>query len=115
MDFDEFLQVVPPNSLDSLLEKYNTKSWLSFGGIWWDVNFCEASEKEEKKLPFLEKMVFKIDGFFCSRVKKPKFACVKSERDWPGEICKGLFGELCDVHNGRRKYFVNPRKVRVSS
>eukprot|EP00271_Cylindrocystis_brebissonii_P002071 TRINITY_DN12413_c0_g3_i2.p1 TRINITY_DN12413_c0_g3~~TRINITY_DN12413_c0_g3_i2.p1 ORF type:complete len:715 (+),score=150.60 TRINITY_DN12413_c0_g3_i2:227-2371(+) len=166
-DFDEYLEAVPPNTLTSLLTAYQLKTWLSFGGHWWDVNQCsfqskaenDESKEEGGRLEsilsssfsslsarfdkqkggqrdlvmgknrsevrggsggkadgsgrgeefLVERMKYRGKGFFCSRTDGP--TCVPGKADWPGQLCKGLFGELCNANFGRRKYFANPQKA----
>ena len=40
MDFDEFLFVRPPHSLASLLRQNKDAPFLTFGSLWWSINYC---------------------------------------------------------------------------
>ncbi|BBN15384.1 hypothetical protein MPTK1_6g19180 [Marchantia polymorpha subsp. ruderalis] len=92
-DFDEFIYVPQPNSLQSLLKQHEDKAWLTFASLPASWKFCtELSRTVETRWP-VERMV-------C--VEEQPECRYKQEKPDPW---------LCTGPLGRRKYVVNPRKV----
>ncbi|KAL2620282.1 hypothetical protein R1flu_000487 [Riccia fluitans] len=97
-DFDEFLYVPPPNSLDSLLKKYEDQPWLTFASLPASYDYCtdrDQVQMGQESWP-VEKMLW---------VQRQPECRYKNNPPDP-YVCPGPLG--------RRKYMVNPRKVLAS-
>lgn len=88
-DFDEFLDVQPPRTLNSLLEEYKEMPWITYGSIPASTGHCRLATDEEE---------WAIERFLC-RNEEPE--CMDKEKDpWN-----------CVSATGRRKYIVRASKV----
>lgn len=54
-DFDEFLEVVPPNTLSGILEEYQDVPWIRHTVVDWNVSICLP---EAKGLSLLERAIY---------------------------------------------------------
>ncbi|BFI40389.1 hypothetical protein MPTK2_7g09030 [Marchantia polymorpha subsp. ruderalis] len=94
-DFDEYLYVSPPHSIQSLLAENEDKPWMTFGSLPTSISLCRAGSAPWEWT--VEQMLW--------RDHEP--SCVQSE-DEADELQSPW---MCLTHHGRRKYVVNPRKV----
>eukprot|EP00271_Cylindrocystis_brebissonii_P005131 TRINITY_DN17079_c0_g1_i2.p1 TRINITY_DN17079_c0_g1~~TRINITY_DN17079_c0_g1_i2.p1 ORF type:complete len:572 (-),score=66.48 TRINITY_DN17079_c0_g1_i2:454-2169(-) len=93
LDFDEYLQAIPPYTMGSYLKEHNDKSWISHGVVWWGVESCMETSRGRDKAKFIEEMAFRWPGHYC--MGKEKYP------NW----------RFCLDHYGHRKFIANPRKV----
>ncbi|KAJ7525482.1 hypothetical protein O6H91_17G053200 [Diphasiastrum complanatum] len=89
-DFDEFLAISSPNTLDKLLDEYKDAPYLSFGSLRASPWICADIHPGSSEWP-LQRMRW---------VEKQPYCCVPDQDPW-----------LCIHGAGARKYAVNPRKV----
>lgn len=98
LDFDEYLQAMPPHSVNSILSQYQNATWLSHGSIWWDTSKCLKGGGGGANSKFaVEKMV----------IRSPKLHCQNPNQNATKN------GEFCLTWEGHRKLIVNPRKVGI--
>ena len=97
-DFDEYVDVVVPPSLPVLLQRHAEQqtAWLSVGQVWYETSAClDASQlgPRDEGIPF-----------------------ARYRMRWPGVRCDDLAmfpdSNFCDMHYGRRKVILDPRRVR---
>lgn len=95
MDVDEYLEVVPPHTLGSLLLRHSSAAWLTHGVVWWGIERCVPLPGDAGA-----------------------FAVERTRYRWPHTYCLGNHNftdvNYCLEYHGHRKYILNPRKVHLA-
>lgn len=103
IDWDDYLYVPQPQSLSSLLTKYDDKPWLTHGTLVWSVDMCRPGPP-----------VFGGERWAFSGSRLP-FVIERMAFHWPLIVCHGAQPgddpKTCVNHAGERKYICNPRRV----
>eukprot|EP00475_Leptophrys_vorax_P001925 TRINITY_DN11102_c0_g4_i1.p1 TRINITY_DN11102_c0_g4~~TRINITY_DN11102_c0_g4_i1.p1 ORF type:complete len:484 (+),score=-17.01 TRINITY_DN11102_c0_g4_i1:30-1454(+) len=96
-DMDEYLDAVPPHTIQSVLAKHADKPWLSHGAYAFEASYCDQSAAARPDALAIEKFVWRRKKVWC--VEKPD----------------NMTDDLCLDWMGHRKVIVNPRKSSVVS
>lgn len=88
-DLDEYLWVKPPATLATISEKHKDAAFISFGNILWYVRCYDRNGTDGDGPP-----LFAVERYLHRRLE-------------------ATGGSLADGYWGRRKYMLNPRKVKV--
>lgn len=91
---DEYLKPKHSNSVPSLLQTHRLAAWITFGATVFGCHVC--NDKGEEWFG-VERLTFKWPGLYCHEKE--------------GEAVKDR--DFCLGKAGNRRYFLNPRKVRI--
>lgn len=113
-DFDEFLQIRPPLTLDGLLQAHTDLPWLTFGNIPADFSHCTAPAPQQQ-YP-IERMLWHDNRPECNDGDQDPWFCVadRGRRKWVANtrltILGGVHRSALPMEGGRH---VNASEGRV--
>eukprot|EP00271_Cylindrocystis_brebissonii_P016865 TRINITY_DN4157_c0_g1_i3.p1 TRINITY_DN4157_c0_g1~~TRINITY_DN4157_c0_g1_i3.p1 ORF type:complete len:282 (+),score=34.70 TRINITY_DN4157_c0_g1_i3:183-1028(+) len=100
-DVDEYLHVVPPHSLTSLLARHQRYAWLSVGAILWNKDFCLP---RTANLTYAQR-VGERRNFAIGRIRyRQREPYCENREHYPNP-------NLCLSYEGHRKLILNPRQI----